>query len=152
LRRRSVTMSTNLSHLFLERTGRSDEIARDSLETALREVLARAGGAWPDIEIEPRIFVHHLATHLKREEEVLSALHQLHAEDLYLACAAAQHHPRALSALEKIYLSRIDEWVRRMNTSSDFSDRVREHLRERLLVCERGETPRIATYSGRGQL
>jgi RNA polymerase sigma-70 factor (ECF subfamily) len=71
---------------------------------------------------------------------------------LYLACACARGVPAALTELDRHVLSKVPEFLARIQGSSALADEVRQILRERLLVGTAGEPPRIATYSGEGPL
>jgi RNA polymerase sigma-70 factor (ECF subfamily) len=95
-------------------------------------------------------FVHHLAI-VTPPEQALPAP-DLHAGDLYLACACAQGEPRALDTLSRRYLGSVAAAVARIDSSPAFADEVGQIVRERLLVSKGGEPGRIAEYRGQGAL
>lgn len=105
----------------------------------------RGRAAYPRVALSLADFAGHA-------ERVVKAGPPLaHADDLYLACACALGVPEALAAFEGL-LTDVPAWVRRVQSSPDGVDEVRQHLRERLLVAPAGERPRIAEYGGAGPL
>jgi RNA polymerase sigma-70 factor (ECF subfamily) len=119
------------------------------LETTLTSSLERAQRAWPGVVLAPELFVAHLAARLPDDADLSHALAKLHTDDLYLACACARGVREALAVFDRQYLSRLPAEVLRIDRSDDFTDDVRQRLRERLLL---GSPPRIAEYTGRGAL
>jgi RNA polymerase sigma-70 factor (ECF subfamily) len=119
----------------------------------LTELVGEARGAWPDLPVDARGFVAHLAGHLPEDEGDLSrALASVHAADLYLAHACALGLPGAAEALDRAYLPQVAVFLRHVDPSPAFADEVRQLLRTHLLVAEGGAAPKIAGYSGRGRL
>src|SRR5262249_3162380 len=80
------------------------------------------------------------------------ALGDLHASDLYLACACSRGRPEALSAFDQHFSPRIADYVARMNSAPAFADEVRQHLRKNLFVADGAALPQITGYRGRGSL
>jgi RNA polymerase sigma-70 factor (ECF subfamily) len=117
----------------------------------IQNLLNPGKAAWPEIELGAETFAAHLAR-LEAEDERTPSERFEHAADLYLACACAAHHPRALQAFEAHFLSKVGDFVARTDASPEFAAEVRHQLRDRLLVAEPGSAPRIAHYSGRGPL
>ncbi|HEY4119195.1 MAG TPA: hypothetical protein VGM56_15115 [Byssovorax sp.] len=74
------------------------------------------------------------------------------AGDLYLACACALGIDGAASRFEHKHGAVVDDALRRFKLSGDARSEAAQRLRTRLLVADAGERPRIATYSGRGEL
>ena len=106
---------------------------------AVAHALSAASTAWPGIQLDPAVF----AAHLERLEA------PTHLADLYLACGCAHRDPAALAAFERVYFGEIDAACRQRTDLKLGRDDVAQLVRERLLV---GDTPRIASYSGRGSL
>jgi RNA polymerase sigma-70 factor (ECF subfamily) len=131
--------------------GVAAEVPEDTLERLLADVLRAAGAAWPTVELEPSVFIAHLARHLPEGVPLETALRQMNTDDLYLACACAQGDPRALAAFESHCLGVVDSAVSRHGVGSDVVVEVKQAVRERALVSESGP-PRIASFSGRGDL
>lgn len=104
--------------------------------------MAAARAAWPGIEVPDAAFAQFVAERITPER----TLDQLHATDLYLACACALKDPAAQAAFEPLFAA-----VRSSVTavSADVVEEVEQTLRERLLY---GDSPRITDYAGSGEL
>ncbi len=112
------------------------------------EVLVdRALAHWPSVPLPRERFLAVLAE--KHGQGV--PLEELHAEDLFLACACAEGLPEAIAFVESAYLGRLDGVVRRILSSDASAQDALQLLRYRLFVSD-GASPRIASYSGRGSL
>jgi RNA polymerase sigma-70 factor (ECF subfamily) len=123
----------------------ADEAA---LERALAEAVAAAAASWPGVRVEPERFAAYLGA---RSADGVS-LAGLFTDDLYLACACAAGGAEALRTFDRLYLDRVDGFVRRFDGSAAFVDEVRQTLRRRLFVAEPDRPPKIEEYSGRGAL
>jgi RNA polymerase sigma-70 factor (ECF subfamily) len=117
----------------------------------IQDLLKTATAAWPDVALAAETFAAHLAR-LEAEDARTPTDRLAHAADLYLACACAEHNPRALRAFEDHFLSKVGDFVARTDASPAFAAEVRHQLRDRLLIAEPGSVPRIGRYSGRGPL
>jgi RNA polymerase sigma-70 factor (ECF subfamily) len=122
------------------------------LEAALRTLLEAGRAAWPDVRLEVGTFLRHVAERLPGGAEPEKRLSDLHATDLYLACACAQQEKRALEAFERRFLTEVPTFLRGLRESASFADEVRQQLREKLLVAQGDSRPKIADYSGQGSL
>ncbi|GEN11919.1 RNA polymerase sigma-70 factor, ECF subfamily [Myxococcus fulvus] len=121
----------------------------EGLEPLLERHVAAAREAWPELALEVSSFLRHIARHLPAENAP-EVLRQLHASDLYLACACAAGEEAALRGFERRVLQRIPERIHSL--PQDVVDEALQQLREQLLLG-RGDTPaKISTYSGRGPL
>ena len=132
-------------------------VVDDGLEQALTGALAVARATWKDISpllITDEIFVAYLAARVATPDA--AGVAALKVADLYLACACALGHPRALGLFEQHYLSEVPSYVGQIDRGSEFSDEVRQQLSERLLVTHDPANPgaprKIADYTGRGPL
>lgn len=123
-----------------------------ALEAALGAALAAGRQAWPEVPLEPLDFVAHLAGRVPEAADLAAAIGDLHAADLYLACACARGEPRALACFDDHLLAAVGRSWGGRHRLADFADEVRQALRVRLLVADGGGPPRIAGYSGRGPL
>jgi len=123
-----------------------------ALEQALAAALEAGRAAWPEVALDPLAFVAHLAAHLPDAPDLALAVADLHAADLYLACACGRAEPRALSCFDDHFLAHVGRTWGARHRLADFADEVRQALRVRLLVSDGGGPPRIAGYSGRGPL
>jgi RNA polymerase sigma-70 factor (ECF subfamily) len=124
-----------------------DQVA--DLGRVVDELVTAARAAWPAFAVDDETFLGHVAACLP-EEDAARALVALHAEDLLLACACAAGEPRAVAALEGP-LAEIEPAITRQGGHQLIAE-VKQLLRERLLVAEAGQRPKIADYSGRGPL
>ncbi|WNG24381.1 sigma-70 family RNA polymerase sigma factor [Cystobacter fuscus] len=120
------------------------------LEGLLAGHLAAGEGAWPTVKLAPESFLRHLARHLPAPGAPEDALRQLHAADLYLACACAEGEPQALLAFEQHVLRKVPARLGSLPAAT--RDEVLQMLRQRLLLGVGGAPPRIADYAGRGPL
>src|SRR5215472_13058474 len=75
-----------------------------------------------------------------------------YASELLLAAACARGDARALARFEKQFLSKVEAYVARLDSSPAFADEVRQLLRTKLFVSEAGGPPKIAAYRGTGPL
>ncbi|WP_369945765.1 sigma-70 family RNA polymerase sigma factor [Vitiosangium sp. GDMCC 1.1324] len=124
--------------------------AQQGLERLLEEHLEAGRTAWPTVTLAPESFARHLARHLPAEGAPADALRQLHAADLYLACACAQGEPQALQHFERHILQKVPARLGQLPAAT--LDEVLQVLRQRLLLGVGGAAPKIADYSGRGPL
>ncbi|HUS66349.1 MAG TPA: sigma factor-like helix-turn-helix DNA-binding protein [Kofleriaceae bacterium] len=118
----------------------------------LADAIAAGRVTWPDVPLPDADFIRHIAACLPPDADPVAALAELHAADLYLACACAQGEPRALAHFDEHFLAGIGRAWSGTHRFADFVDEVRQVLRVRLLVREGGAPPRIAGYAGRGPL
>jgi RNA polymerase sigma-70 factor (ECF subfamily) len=147
-----VADSFPLASAFLTAASRDRSVDLAALEETLARLLAKARAEWPDVQLEPTVFVRHLARHIANVDDPSSALAPVRAGDLYLACACAHGVRAAIAAFEASYISKLPGYLRRFRKGGTFVEDVCQTVRERLLVARDGGTPRIAEYSGRGFL
>jgi RNA polymerase sigma-70 factor (ECF subfamily) len=119
-------------------TGVATEIAR---------WVALGQAQYPEITLDPA----RLAAHLERLGIAVSDEHA-HATDLYLACACAAGDPQAIAALDRDLISIIRAAAQCIDRAPHFVDEVSQVVRERLLIANEGNEPRIADYAGKGPL
>lgn len=118
-----------------------------ALEAQLAEAISTARASWPTLDVDPELFVEHLARHAPSA----GALQALNLGDLYLAFACLLGDSAALEAFEAKVLARVPSALR--STSSGLSDDdVLQALRLKLFVRHGETSPRIEGYSGRGSL
>jgi RNA polymerase sigma-70 factor (ECF subfamily) len=122
------------------------------LEETLGRLWATAREAWPEVDLDPESFVAYLAERVPADGQVLGALAELHASDLYLACGCALRDPRALEAFERLFLAKIPAYVAQLSLPPTAVDEVRQTLAEKLLVASGERAPKIGDYAGRGAL
>jgi RNA polymerase sigma-70 factor (ECF subfamily) len=124
------------------------------LEARLPAMVAQGRAAWPALRMDPQLFTDYL-----RERETVGgnggaagALPEIHAGDLYLACACVHRVPGAMEAADKAYLTDIAGVLHHLDGSAAFTDEVRQIVRDKLFVSADGAPPKISGYSGRHPL
>jgi RNA polymerase sigma-70 factor (ECF subfamily) len=142
-----------LAPLFCQAAPRSLGLTPErDLERKLNDVIQRARAGWPELDLDEREFVNHLAQHLIPDEPAVDQLEGLHASDLWLAYGCAISHDVALRAFDGEVLAHVGSLLARLSPPPQLVDEVRQQLRHKLLVAEPGAPPRIAEYAGRGPL
>jgi RNA polymerase sigma-70 factor (ECF subfamily) len=115
----------------------------------LERLITVAQGEWPEVQLAPEVFAEHLGARLKGTKDLVHALDNVHASELWLACACGQGERNALRALEQRYLPVAARAVARFGDPHGFVADAVQELRERMLV---GKPPRIEMYTGIGSL
>ncbi|APR76731.1 putative DNA-binding regulatory protein [Minicystis rosea] len=118
----------------------------DALDAALE--VARA--AWPGIEVSEEAFLALLATHASGPSA--RPIAELPIADLWLALACARGDAGAVRALEATTFPGARAALGRMGLSADEVTEVLQVLRERFLVADPGEAPRILAAAAHGDL
>jgi RNA polymerase sigma-70 factor (ECF subfamily) len=121
-----------------------------TLQQLLQALVDEAQRASPDVTVAATTFAAHIAQHWGGE--VPSTWPRAHVGDLWLACACAAADAPALGEFERRYGNVVDQVTARFRLGDARASEVRQLLRERLLVSDPGKPPRIAGYSGRGEL
>ncbi|MFT3771109.1 MAG: ECF-type sigma factor [Minicystis sp.] len=128
----------------------SSRTPQASLDDGYDAQLATARAAWPGIEVPEDAFKELLAAHTSGPSA--RPLAELPAADLWLALACAQGDPTALRELEARTFPGARSTLARMGLSADAIAEVLQILRERFLVAEGGEAPRILGAAAHGDL
>jgi RNA polymerase sigma-70 factor, ECF subfamily len=117
--------------------GLSERLVESEPVTA---AIAEARVRWPEIAIDASRVATWIEARLDGDAPSLDdALAKLHLVDIILACACATGDSRALGAFDAAYVA----------ADTRMTDDLKQQLRVRLFV---GDSPRIATYGGRGTL
>lgn len=126
----------------------------DELEAHLDSLIERGRTAWPALRMNPEVFAVYLRERLAAGEagDRSGMPPEMHAGDLYLACACVHGVPGALEAADEAYLSDISGVLHHLDSSAAFVDEVRQIVRDKLFVAVEGAPPKIAGYSGRHPL
>lgn len=126
----------------------------EDLECLLRKTIDAARAAWPIVSLSDEVFVGHLAGVLRRgaARSVEELLARDTVSDLYLACGCAAGDRAALAAFETHYLAALDATLARLDLPAWVIDDVKQDVRQRLLVGEASRPPRIADFTGAGNL
>jgi RNA polymerase sigma-70 factor (ECF subfamily) len=120
------------------------------LETEMANVAERAASVHPDVKLSRAVFVAYVRERLD-DREPAESLARLHVADLYLACGCLHGDPSAWRQLDRDHLSRVPQFVGRIDASPAFSDEVRQRLAEKLMKDANG-VGRLTLYTGRGPL
>jgi len=110
---------------------------------------AHALGAerWPGVVIDRDRFAAFVTARCEPGE-----LAAVRCDQLYLTCACTAGDPVALATFERTFGPVIDAALGRMANAVADADEVRQQIRERLFVGDAETPPRIAEYTGRGDL
>ncbi|MEM6991329.1 MAG: RNA polymerase subunit sigma-70 [Myxococcota bacterium] len=119
-------------------------------EQAIDELVARAIGAWPDLDLDPDSVRSFFAAKLEAADG--AGPDGLRASDLYLVHGCLVASPEALRAFDRGYLADLPAVLSRLNLSREEADEVRQRLRQRLLLPHDDRAPKLAAYAGRGEL
>lgn len=121
------------------------------LEERLRGLPLRAGDLRTEIELDDDIFVHHVGELLRPNADPIGALEGLRVDELWLTCGCKVGSPAALRIFERTYVPEAKRVLRHKGSSTD-EDEFLQRFRDRLLTSTGDKPPRIAAFSGRGEL
>ncbi len=122
------------------------------LESTLQALFHVGQSAWRGITVAPETFVCHLAERIPREGDPLQTLREIHAADLYLACACSAGNGKALEAFDKHVIAPVVGELDRGRALSSYTDEIKQALRMRLLLGGKTLLPKIGSYRGQGPL
>jgi RNA polymerase sigma-70 factor len=129
-------------------------IDRAKLADCLAVLLSSARAMWPTVRLDEGAFITRIAQAvppIAARQDLEAAIATLHTSDLYLTTGCALGDPAALLLFERDFMVHVPRYLSRLKLSSSLVDEVQQMLREKLLVSA-GGPPRIADYSGRGDL
>ena len=118
----------------------------------LEQRWARARERWPQVEVPLANFGLYVVARLPPDMPVFEGLEQLSTDDLYLACGCTLGEPRAIEAFEREALEGARRRLERFASGTTDADDLMQRLRQKLLVGEGEDEPRIVSYGGRGDL
>ena len=122
-----------------------------SLRSLLDEIVRSATRAWPEVNVPAERFIDYMMGRLTPDLPAEQALGQVHAADVYLACACAYGDPKAIAAFEAHCMGTVDSALAKLHVGYDLLADVKQQIRFNLLVG--GERrPEIADFRGRGDL
>jgi RNA polymerase sigma-70 factor (ECF subfamily) len=143
----------SLASVFLAHHGSQSSDGADILSGQLGELDRAARAAWPELALAPERFISYLAARISTEASDLTlALKEIHAGDLFLACACNEGIPGAVEAFRAHTRAAVETFVRGVDPSPPAIDEVMQALFEKLLVPHDGEPARLTSYAGRGPL
>lgn len=120
----------------------------EGLDAAVAELLAHAHAAWPRLVVRDAAFLQWLAPRLA-DLAGPTALAQLRIDALVLAWACAAGDAVAVATFEREHGPDIDVAISRLHVPAAMVDDVRQRVLARLFA---GPAPKIASYSGKGEL
>ena len=123
----------------------------DDLDAELAGLLARARAEAPGVELDPHAFLDYVAERVTFDRHGRPMLRSIRAGDLWLAFGCVTGHPGALAAFEVGCATEIASSLRR-SFDPGLAEDAELRFRERLLLVAGDDTPRLASYSGRGDL
>jgi RNA polymerase sigma-70 factor (ECF subfamily) len=121
---------------------------RPELASSLERLFLEGKSVWPGLSVTVGELAAHIAAALPAQAD-FESLDSLFGADLFLACACAHGDAAALRELERHHIRSIDLYLARLNLEPDLLEEAKQLVRDKLLV---GPRPRIADYSGRGEL
>jgi len=129
---------------------RSKLASRAELSSELAALHALAIAEWP-LELDEGYFLAYVADRLDPSADA-NILGRLSAADLYLAFGCAIGDERAMGFIEEHFFPRLAGALAHMDRDGTLIDEVTQQLREKLFIPRDSEPPRIANFSGRGEL
>ncbi|MFP2913286.1 transcriptional regulator, partial [Pyxidicoccus sp. 3LFB2] len=109
-----MQQSRSLQFLPHLRPGAGAYADMPDLEDVLASLYATGRQAWPTVPLAEEDFLRHLAERVPPGERPAKVLAEVHAADLYLACACARGTPSAHAALERHVLPKAAASVARV--------------------------------------
>jgi RNA polymerase sigma-70 factor (ECF subfamily) len=127
-----------------------DNAGTPGLAGDLADLIARAR-AESGIELDASAFAGYVAERATFDRHGRAVLRSLHAGALWIAFGCVIGDPAALAAFERVYASQITGALGR-SFDRGLADDAELKLRERLFLVGEDDAPRLASYSGRGDL
>ena len=120
------------------------------MERALSSLYIRGRAAHPTLEVEDRLFMAHLGRCGADVDDIVAGA-QIHAEDVFLCCAALSGDDNAVHKLRNEHRSALVHLLHSIDTSPAFIEDVEQSLWDTLLLGS-ASIPKLALYSGKGPL
>lgn len=130
---------------------REASTSSSSVGAQLAHLVARARAQAASVGGDQRGFVEHVAERVTFDRLGLPVLASLHAGALWIAYGCAQGHADAILAFETSYANEITSALSR-SVERGLAHDAEQRLRDKLFLVGDDETPRLASYSGRGDL
>lgn len=111
----------------------------------------------PQAKSRVQEFCRHLAGCIAAEqpsssEQIGEMLEKIHIDDLFLTHCCLAGDTSALVEFETTYMGEIERRIRRYDSGRDLVAEVSQRLRTKLFVKKDQRQPRLALYSGQGEL
>ncbi len=146
-------MSVELDAAFLSRLPHElrDGASSPSLSADLADLIARARSEALGVELDASAFAGYVAERATFDRHGRAVVRSLHAGPLWIAFGCVIEHPAALAAFETTYAPEIAGALGR-SFDRGLAEDAELKLRERLFLVGEDDVPRLASYSGRGDL
>jgi RNA polymerase sigma-70 factor, ECF subfamily len=122
------------------------------LDATLASIRESAHAAWPSLAVPDARLGAHLARLVAAEPQLIDALEQLNAADVYFSLACADNLGDALATLDRVYFAELRSPLARMGLHASAIDETLQVMRTELVAPRPGAEPRILNYGGRGHL
>jgi RNA polymerase sigma-70 factor (ECF subfamily) len=122
-----------------------------ALGAELVALIERARAEAPGVEVDPAVFARHVAERASLDRQGRPILSALHAGALWIACGCVAGGRDAMAAFEATYAPVIGAALER-SFDRGLAQDAELALRERLFLVGPDDQPRLASYSGRGDL
>ncbi|MBA3464592.1 MAG: hypothetical protein H0T46_31965 [Deltaproteobacteria bacterium] len=117
----------------------------------LAALLARARDEVPAVALDPLAFIAHVAERVTFDVHGRPRVASLHAGDLWIAFGCAVGDRAAIAAFERRFGPEIKQALER-SFERALAEDAELKLREKLFLVAGDDTPRLASYAGRGAL
>jgi RNA polymerase sigma-70 factor (ECF subfamily) len=121
----------------------------DALALARR---AQAEARWPKVTLSPEPLAIAWAKAIGSAPDAAAALSRLHTDDLWLVAAVLAGDAPAIAVLDAEAIEPIGRVLSHMQPSGELVDEVKQLVRTKLLLPDGDRPPRVAEFSGRGEL
>ncbi len=121
------------------------------LSRALRDIAQAVRAAWDTEPPHLEAFGSELARCVPDDAEP-AEIARLNVVDLHLAFAARRGHPGAMARFEASMIVGLAPVIGRVDASEAFIDEIKQRLRTKLFVSDGTTPPKIAHYTGQGDL
>ena len=122
------------------------------LPPLLERWLTNVRDAHPEVQVDPKAFIIHVADRLSWEDGAVAGLERMHGADLYLAFAASEGEPTARTHFMHLYRTMMIRAASRVKMAGASSEDIAQQLFEALLLGVNGRPPTVALYAGQGPL
>jgi RNA polymerase sigma-70 factor (ECF subfamily) len=142
---------SELGVAFLARLPAEPAVVAEGLDAGLAELVARARGEAPGVELDPVEFVSYLAERVSFDVRGRPLLGSVHAGDLWIAFGCVARDAAALAAFEARFAPEISSALAR-SFERGLAEDAELQVRDKLLLTAGDDVPRLASYAGRGGL
>lgn len=132
--------------------GPLDAVVATQLGAALTAAIDRAEAAWPEFRVERPAFAEALAMRLPTDQPLLAALASLDVVGLFLAHACVLGDSKAQARFDAHCIADLDAVLRASGLQDGQLAEAKQRVRHKLLVAGPDGPPRLASFTGRGDL